>query len=340
MRMKKVLCFGELLLRISPALHGEWIKQARMNVYVGGAELNVANALARWHIQVKYFTAIPDNYLSKEIVEQLQENNIDISAIKFSGNRIGTYYLPQGTDLKNAGVIYDRAASSFSELKTGTIDWDEVLRDVEWFHFSAICPALSEDAASLCKEALEAASQKGLVISTDLNYRSKLWQYGKQPLEIMPGLVQYCNVIMGNIWSAGTLLGINADTILLASDKKEAYLQQAQHTALEIMNQYSQCSVVAHTFRFDIAEGVRYYASFNNRDDAQYVSQTFNVEHVIDKVGTGDCFMAGLIYGISHAKSPQHIINFAAAAAVGKMHEVGDCTQQTIADIERKAFSK
>ena len=205
--MHKVCCFGELLLRMSPALNKEWIYASGMAAYIGGAELNVATALAKWNIPVKYFTALPDNYLSKEIMEYLEENNIDTSAIHISGDRIGAYYLPQGTDLKHAGVIYDRAHSSFFHLQPGMVNWDEVLDGCTWFHFSAISPAINENAATVCKEALEAASAKGLTISVDLNHRSKLWKYGKDPVEVMPALVEYCDVIMGNIWAAETLLG-------------------------------------------------------------------------------------------------------------------------------------
>ena len=174
-----VMCFGEILLRMSPVLNREWIHNASMPVYIGGAELNVASALAKWNVPVKYCTAMPDNYLSHDTLEELRLKKIDTSAVYLSGTRIGAYYLPQGADLKNAGVIYDRAHSSFAALQPGMINWDEALKDCSWFHFSAISPALNENAALVCKEALKAATLKGLTISVDLNYRSKLWQYGQ-----------------------------------------------------------------------------------------------------------------------------------------------------------------
>ena len=205
-----VFCFGEILLRMSPVLNRQWIQQASIPVYVGGAELNVASALAKWNVPVRYCSAMPDHYLSHEMMEELQTKNIDVSAVHLSGNRIGVYYLPQGADLKNAGVIYDRAYSSFAELKPGMINWDKALEGCTWFHFSAISPALNENAAAVCKEALQAASAKGLTVSVDLNYRAKLWQYGKKPAEIMPGLVEYCHIIMGNLWSVESLLGIQS----------------------------------------------------------------------------------------------------------------------------------
>ena len=163
--MSKVLCFGELLLRLSPQLNGEWIKQGSMPVFIGGAELNVAQALAKWKVPVAYCTALPDNYLSEEVISFVAGKGIDTGKIQRSGNRIGTYYLPQGADLKSAGVIYDRAYSSFWELKPGQIDWDMVLQDVSWLNFSAISPALNQDVADVCLEAAKAAAAKGITVS-------------------------------------------------------------------------------------------------------------------------------------------------------------------------------
>src|SRR5688572_4830971 len=176
-----VLCFGELLFRMSPMLEREWIAQHKMPVYIGGAELNVASALAGWKVPVQYFTSLPDNYLSTEISAEIASRGINISNIRYTGERIGIYYLPQGADLQNKGVIYDRAHSSFAGLKPGEIDWDKVLEDCTWFHFSAISPALDQDIADVCLEGLKAASARKLTISVDLNYRTKLWKYGKKP---------------------------------------------------------------------------------------------------------------------------------------------------------------
>lgn len=331
--MNKVFCFGELLLRLSPAAGGQWIRDAVMPVYLGGAELNVATALANWELPVKYGTALPGNNLSGEIVAALVQKNIDTSAIHFCGSRVGIYYLPQGTDLKNAGVIYDRANSSFAELKTGMIDWDKALDSCSWFHFSAISPALNENNAAVCKEALEIAVKKNLVISVDLNYRSKLWKYGKQPKEVMPELVKDCQVVMGNIWSAAELLGTTLDANIHDKKSKEAYLDHATATAKAIMRSFPNCKTVANTFRFDKDSGIRYYAALNN-DNGRFVSPEFNTEAVVNKIGSGDCFMAGLIYGLHNQDSPQQIIDYAAAAAFGKLQEPGDATEQTVQSVK------
>ena len=329
-----VFCFGELLLRMSPALQGKWIQDHQMPIYIGGAELNVATALSKWDVPTQYFTALPDNYISGEILTEIKSRGIDISPVQLIGDRIGVYFLPQGADLKNSGVIYDRSHSSFSILQPGMINWKQMLQDASWFHCSAISPALNENVAAICSEALEAAATLGITVSIDLNFRSKLWKYGKRPQEIMPGLVQYCNVIMGNIWAASDLLGIHVENDIHSKGSKQAYLDHAQRTSDAIMNRFPNCKSVANTFRFDETDGLRYYATLN-MENQQYVSPEFYIKHVVDKVGSGDCFMGGLIHGLYTKQLPQHVIDFAAAAAFGKLQEQGDTTNQHIQDVNK-----
>lgn len=333
---KKVVCFGELLLRLSPALNRQWIHDASMPVFVGGAELNVATALARWKVPVEYSTALPDNYLTREICEHLEQQNICTRPVHFSGERIGTYYLPQGTDLKNGGVIYDRAYSSFGMLRPGMIDWDEVLKDARWFHFSAISPALTEQVAAVCREGAAAAAAKGITVSIDLNHRARLWQYGKKPDAIMPSLVEYCDVVMGNIWAANALLGIPVDPEIHLHGSQEDFLAHASKTALALHKQFPKVKTVANTFRFDQGDGgILYYASLDTGGQ-QYHSTKLVASKIIDKVGSGDCFMAGLIYGLYHGHNPQEVIETAAAAAFGKLMEKGDATRQDMETIKKR----
>jgi len=330
--MKTVFCFGELLLRLSPVLNGEWIHKAAMPVFIGGAELNVAQALSRWSVPVSYGTALPDNYLSKEISAHVETLGIDTTAIQYTGNRIGTYYLPQGADLKNTGVIYDRAYSSFYELKPGQIDWEELLKDKSWFHFSAISPALNENVAMVCKEGLQVATKMGLYISVDLNYRAKLWQWGKHPIDVMPDLVQYCDLVMGNLWAAEKMLGIPITSDSISS--KEEYIEQAELSSQTICNRFTNCKEVANTFRFDKEIGLTYYATLYKHNHL-YVSNEHQTAAVVDKVGSGDCFMAGLIYGNYNRLLPQEIIDFAAAAAFNKLFVKGDATTTSVDEIKK-----
>lgn len=326
--MHKIICFGELMLRLSPELGGKWIHDEMITTNIGGAELNVAAALANWNVPVKYCTALPDNYISKEICDELERRKIERSAINFSGNRIGVYYLPKGAELKSAGVIYDRAYSAFWHLKTGMINWQEVLKDCTWFHFSAICPALNENIVAVCKEALEVASQKGLTISVDLNYRPKLWQYGEKPVDIMPGLVRYCNVIMGNLWAVESLLGIESSIKDSTGMTKDQLVVAAGKSMLQLHKQYPKAETFAYTFRL-----AKEYFGVLQHGQKMAVSNTYGIRNVVDRAGSGDCFMGGLIYGLVNKHSPDDVINFAASAAVGKLGEKGDLSNQTIGQV-------
>lgn len=320
-----VCCFGELLLRLSPAPAGAWIRDHQMDVYIGGAELNAATALANWRVPVKYATALPGHYLADEVIDNLGQRGIDTSAIFRSGSRIGTYILPQGTDLKGAGVIYDRAHSSFWELTPGMIDWDSVLSGCGWFHFSAISPALNQQVARVCLEGVAAARARGLTVSVDLNYRARLWQYGKNPTEVMPELVASCQVVMGNLWAAESLLGIPSPVATSKGHSKEALINAAAQSMDLLSNKFPGVRDIAYTFRLES----NYFAVLR-QPDGLTLSDELDLGEVVDKAGSGDCFMGGLIYGITAGNSPKDIVDFAAAAAVGKMKEKGDHSNQTV----------
>lgn len=330
--MGKVLSFGELLLRICPDGDGEWLKENKLPFYVGGAELNVATALALWQLPSAYFTALPENFMSEQLIGYMQGCDIDTSRIYYGGERIGLYYLPKGKDLKNAGVIYDRANSAFAMLQTKTIDWDKVLDGISWFHFSTICPALSQAAADVCLEAVKAASERNIHVSIDLNFRAKLWQYGKQPAEIVPEIAKYADLIMGNIWAANKMLNISLPAGIEDADKT-TLLEQAKKTSEEIIDCYPKCQSVANTFRFDYGKGIQYYTTLY-AEQALYVSKEYKSEEILDKVGSGDCYMAGLIYGFYHGHQPQAIVDFATAAAFNKLFILSDCTTATVEKIK------
>ena len=331
--MEKVLSFGDILLRLSPDTDGKWIDEHAMPVYIGGAELNVANALSKWNVPVAYCSAAPDNYLTSSVLKKLQANGIDTSRMITSGDRIGIYYLAQGTDLKNAGVIYDRAHSSTSQLQPGQVNWDEIFEGISWFHFSAISPAITENLALVCAEALETAKRKKIKISVDLNYRAKLWKWGKQPVDVMPGLVRYCDMVMGNIWAIENMLGIKIDKNFTTD--KESCLQQSQKSSQAVMEAYPLCTQVANTFRFDDGNGIRYYSSLYTKAGLT-VSKEYQAENIIDKVGSGDCFMAGLIYGNLNNLGDQQTLEFATAAAVDKMFVKGDATTSGVDTIKKR----
>ena len=331
MSIAKVFCFGEILLHYAPPMNSDFIERQHMPFYLGGAELNVASALAKWDMPVKYGTAMPSHFLSDTIIGHLSKKNIDTSAIQISGNRIGCFYLATGLDMKNAAVVYDRANSSFAEIKKGSIDWKEILKDVHWFHFSAISASLTQNATDVCEEALIAATELGIPISVDLNYRAKLWKYGKTPIEVMSQLVKYCTVLMGNLWAVEDMLGISSSIKSSIGCSDEQLALAANNSMLKLKEQFPLLNTVAYTFR--LAE--TYFGLMFNKNNF-YKSPTYKIIDVKNIVGTGDCFMAGLIYGIRHQHTPEEIINFAAAAAVGKLYELGDATEQSLEQIKKR----
>lgn len=333
--MKKIVCFGEPLIRLSPSIEGGWIREGVMASYVGGAELNVATALSLWGLPVRYAAALPMNGLGDDIVDHIRGCGIDTSAILRTGNRVGIYYLPQGADLKKAGVIYDRAHSSFAGLRPGDIDWREVLSDCGWFHFSAITPALNRACADLCLEAVETVHAMGIPISVDLNHRSRLWDYGVKPKDVMPGLVRHATLVMGNVWSAAELLGVPVDPDIHGRGSDEAYLSQARETSLRIFDAVPGCRMVANTFRFDRPAGLSYFATIDDRS-GQHVSKTHRTGAPVDRVGSGDCFMAGFLYGFQKGMTARETVDFAASAAVGKLMERGDATSQTVDEVSSR----
>lgn len=330
--MSKILTFGELLLRISPDAEGSWLSTNSIPVFVGGAELNVATGLAKWGANVSFFTALPDHSLTHQILGYLKNLKIDASRISLQGDRIGIYYLHQGKDLKSSGVIYDRAYSSFYFLKPGDINWDKVLEGITHFQFSAICPAVSQDVADVCLEVVKACKEKNIHVSLDLNYRSKLWKYGKDPVEIMPQLATYCDLIMGNIWAANQMLGTSLRDDLIASNNQQSYLKHAEITSKELLEKFPKCKSVANTFRFEDGEGIDYYTSFY-QDEELCVSQQYNAAKIINKVGSGDTYMGGLLYGIANGLSSQETVEFATAAAYKKLFIPTDATSTTKEEI-------
>jgi 2-dehydro-3-deoxygluconokinase len=329
-----VLTFGELLLRLSPQLGGEWIEKAQIPTFVGGAELNAATALAAWNIPVAYFTALPEHALSVDIVKHLEKKQIDTQRIHWGGDRIGIYMLPQGADLKSAGVIYDRADSSFSRLKVEDIKWDFLFSGITHFHLSAISPALNQQLADLCVAAAREAAMRGITVTFDLNYRAKLWKYGKEPIEIISQIIPYCDLVMGNIWASNTLLGLPIDAdVKVNKAGKEQYIAEAQRSAKAMMEKYPNVSKVAYTFRFDAPpNGIQYFSTWHSEQDF-VVSSEFDTPLVVDKVGSGDCFMAGLLYGLYRNLPAKETIDFAASAAFGKLQEYGDATAQSEEDV-------
>ena len=326
----KVLCLGEILLRICPDSGGDWIGEQSMPAYIGGAELNASRALARWKVPVSILSSLPDHFLARQVANQLQLEGVETDNIIWSGRRMGLYFLPGGETIQNQGVIYDREGSSFWHLKRGMVNWDKVFQGVTWFHISAINPALNDELAWLCEEGMRIAHEKGITVSIDLNYRPKLWTNGRDPRWVMESLLPYCHIVMGNVWAADSMLGIEVDESFEIEDK-QACIDHAQRTSERILQLFPDVRQVYNTFRFEQG-GLSYFATLNERAQ-QFSTRTYRADQIVDKVGSGDCFMAGIIYGALNDHEPQQALDFCAAAAFQKLFTPGDANMRSVDEI-------
>jgi len=316
--------FGELLLRVSTQTGNFINSDEGIAIYAGGSEANVASSLAGMKGPVSYISCIPDNPLVRQTLAALNDRGVNTDRCLLSGDRLGLYFLLSANGLSKGEVVYDRKHSSFSLLQPGMIDWDAVLEGHSWFHWTALSPALNEHMAAVCKEALEKAKSKGLTISVDLNYRNKLWNFGKSPLEIMPDLVNYCDVIMGNIWAAHTMLGIPVDPSLNRHTPKAVYEEQACTSAAQLFEKYPQCKHVAYTFRFMDAPNHNLFYGTYHSGTGNFISETHETHEVVDRIGSGDAFMAGLIHALKSGKAAQEVIDIATSAGFKKLFVKGD----------------
>ncbi|QCR25122.1 carbohydrate kinase [Pontibacter sp. SGAir0037] len=330
----KVLLFGELLWRLAAADSRLANAENLLQMNPGGAEANVAASLGLWQVPCSYLSCAPNNELADRALAKLNSCGAATDLVLRQGDRVGLYFLLSANGLSTGQVVYDRKYSSFSQLKPGRIDWDAMLEGFSWFHWSALTPALNPDLAAVCKEALVAAKKKGLTVSVDLNYRNRLWDYGKEPIDVMPELTQYCDVIMGNIWAANKMLGTPVADHLNRHTSVNEYLEHAAQSARAVMEQFPQCRHVAYTFRFmDSASHNLFYGTYYD-GKRQYNSAVYETFELVDRIGSGDAFMAGLLYSIYKNFAGQDIVDYATAAAFQKLFVPGDFGAHTAEQIK------
>lgn len=282
----------------------------------------VAASLSKFGLPVKFITAVPPNELGESSLSMLRSFGVD-PVVKVQGKRLGIYYFEQGASERPGKVVYDREDSSFSLLKKGMIDWEIIFKDADWFHWSGITPSLSLDLAELCEEALEVASKMGLTISADLNYRPTLWKYGKEANEVMPNLVKHCDLLLGGADETEKVLGIKINE----NDSQEMIFAKWMKTFPKLNNIVTTQRIAANASSNGIS------ASFWNGTELLH-SQKYNVSHIIDRIGAGDAFMAGIIYGlISWPEDNQAALEFAVAAACLKHSISGDINLATVNEI-------
>ncbi|MBE8715518.1 sugar kinase [Sphingobacterium hungaricum] len=323
--MKKVLCFGEVLIR-QQALSADFFSSPnnKLKIYPGGSETNVAVNLSKMGTESALFTAVPKNELANQAIAYVKNWDVDVSKVKWQGDRIGSYILLSANGLSKGEVIYDRKYSSFSQLKIDDIDFEELFENVDWLHWTALTPALNPELADLMGIVLSEASKRSIFISVDLNYRNRLWQYSKEPIEVMPKLVQYCDLIMGNIWASNKMLGTSIDESFDRNTSSENYISFAEKSAKEIFTAFPRCRHIANTFRFmDSPNHNLFYGTYHTGSTHTHAAIR-ETNEVVDRIGSGDAFMAGLIHAIRLAKNPQEIIDIAVSAGFEKLFVEGD----------------
>lgn len=323
--MNSVLCLGEILIR-QQALGNSFFEPNNnlLRIYPGGSEANVAATLAQMGTPTSYFSAFPDNALSDEIIRTLDALKIDTSKVIKTGDRIGTYILLSANGLTKGEVIYDRKYSAFSQVDIADIQVDRLLHSVDWLHWTALTPALNPQMVTLIQYILSEANKRNITISVDLNYRNRLWQYGKDPIEVMPQLVEYCDVIMGNIWAANKMLGTSIDEAFHRHTPTETYVDYSAKSAAEIFTRFPKAKHIANTFRFmDEARHNYFYGTYHSRQD-NAMSRIYETHEVVDRIGSGDAFMGGFIHALKQHKSPQEIIDTATGAGYQKLFVEGD----------------
>lgn len=320
---KRIVSFGEILMRLSPPNLLRLSQAQSFDVHYGGAEANVATSLSIFGLDVAFVTAVPSNELGDVALNMLRSYSVRPIAPK-QGKRLGIYYFEHGASERPGKVVYDRNGSSFSELKKGMIDWESIFKEADWFHWSGITAALSLELSEVCEEALIVASRMGLTISTDLNYRPTLWNYGKKAHQIMPNLVQYCDVMLGGIDDSEKCLGIPVEP----SDELEAVF-------IKWKQQFPRLKTIASTERYEANASSNMLSAVMWNEGKMYRSKKYHISHIVDRIGAGDAFMAGIIYGlICYQNKVQVALEYAVAAGCLKHSIAGDINLATNREVE------
>ena len=332
--MKKVVTFGEIMMRLSPPGYQRFGQARSFDMIYGGGEANVAVALANLGQPVDYVTRLPDNDLGVACTQFLRQYGVGVDKIVWGGDRLGIYFLEMGAVQRGSKVVYDRANSAIATIEKGMIDWQQVFADADWFHWTGITPAISAGTAAVCLEAVQTAREMGLTISCDLNYRKKLWKWGKAPGEVMPELVSYCDVAVGNEEDAAKVFGIHAPDTDVTSGQVDA--TQYRFVCEGLVNRFPNLKAVAITLRGSLSASHNTWAGVLWTADGFYVALTHDITHIVDRVGGGDSFCAGLIYGLrSYGGDPQKALDFAVAASCLKHSIFGDFNLVTVAEVEK-----
>ncbi|MEO0469470.1 MAG: sugar kinase [Bacteroidota bacterium] len=333
--MKKIVTFGEIMLRLTPPGKLRFSQAQSFDVIYGGGESNVAASLATFGLPVEFVSRLPENDMGDCAMMELRKRGVGLQHLLRGGERLGIYFLEMGAVSRGSKVVYDRAHSGMATIEAGMIDWEKVFADAQWFHWTGITPALSQGAADACLEAIQVANRMGVTVSTDLNYRKKLWKYGKEPGEIMPALVEGCDIILGNEEDAEKHFGLHPEAVDVTqggSVDGKAYLSVLK----QLMDRFPRAKKVITTLRGSISASHNSWSGVLYDGEKLFEAPTYQITDIVDRVGGGDSFMAGLIYGlIQYPGDDQKALEFAVAASCLKHTIYGDANLSTVAEVEK-----
>ncbi len=330
---QKIVTFGEIMMRLTPPGFRRFSQADSFEVIYGGGESNVAVSLANYGLETEFVTRLPANELGDCALMEMRKRHVGTAYIARGGSRLGIYFLEMGAIMRGSKVVYDRAHSAMAEIQPGMIDWRKVFDSATWFHWTGITPAISQGAADATLEALKVARELGITISTDLNYRKNLWKYGRKSSEVMPELVSYCDVILGNEEDAEKHFDIHPEGVDVTHGDTidgQAYLSVCQ----QLMKRFTQCSKVIVTLRGSISASHNTWSGILYDGHRLYESSTYQITHIVDRVGGGDSFMGGLIYGLlSFDDDSQKALEFAVAASALKHTIYGDANLASLDEV-------
>lgn len=332
--MAKIVTFGEIMLRLATPDHLRFGQGNELVATFGGGEANVAVSLANYGEDVEFVTRLPKNDIAAACVRELRGFGVGTSNIVYGGERMGIYFLETGAVARPSKVIYDRAHSSISTIPSGEIDWAAVFAGAEWFHFTGITPAISREAAEVCLEACQMANKMGLTVSCDLNYRKNLWKWGKSASEVMPALVECCDVILGNEEDAEKVFGIKPEGFDVTATEGEVDQAAFKSVCQQLMERFPRAKRVIITLRGSINADHNTWGGVLYDGEKLYSSKRYDITHIVDRVGGGDSFMGGLIYGLRNYADLQQALEFAVAASALKHTVYGDFNLVSVSEVE------
>ncbi len=329
---QKVVTFGEIMLRLATPDYLRFGQSNQLTATFGGGEANVAVSLANYGIPVDFVPRLPKNDIATACMMELRKFGVGVSNIVYGGDRLGIYFLETGAVSRGSKVIYDRSNSSVSQVKPGMIDWDIVFEGCNWYHWTGITPAISQVAADVCLEAIRKANSMGITVSCDLNYRKNLWKYGKTAGEVMHDLVEGTDIILGNEEDAEKVLGIKPEGIDVTSGHVEAVAYES--VSRQIMKRFSRCKKVITTLRGSVNANHNTWSGVLWDGNTLFQAPEYQITHIVDRVGGGDSFMGGLIFGLlTWPGNDQKALDFAVAASCLKHTIYGDFNLVTVDEV-------